>query len=144
MKNIKESKKKNTASTNKEEEIKIIEPPQINPPAFKNEQTQIRGVIRGLPPEYAIAILPHISNSERADLIKEIGKENERHFIFFSKKRRESFFLKVFSIIVVSLLLVFFVATNNLSLVERLLQITLAAFGGAGLYIAYQKKAGRN
>ena len=146
MKNIKKNKEQNTSSSKQEgrnkneteHKIPIVEPPQIkSPPTIKEKSTQIGLIGSSLPPEYAIAILPHISSDERKKLIDEIGRENERYFVYASKKRNQSFWLKIFSLIICCGLLIFFAEKGQFPIIEKLLHMLLAGIGGAG-YVIYR------
>ena len=144
MKNIKKNKGKNTNSRKQEvrsenkHSIPIVEPPQIkSPPPTNAKSTQIGFIGSSLPPEYAIAILPHISSDERKKLIDEIGKENERYFDYASKKRNQSFWFKIFSSILFVGLLIFFVEKDQFPIIEKLLDVLLAGGAGAG-YVIYR------
>ena len=127
--------------------IEVFLPKPIDPiPSGKKTSFELQ---TNLPPEIALAILPHISDEQRKMLINELGKENERQFEAFKiysrfkdKKHLASIIFSILIIFVAIGLTIFFTLTGHTELLEKVIQIILTASGGGGLVILVLHKKG--
>lgn len=154
-KNIsKNGQSESTVRKNNEEEVSaqkeevVIVPPKPPEPS-RIIKTGGFKMQTNLPPEIALATLPHISSEERKMLIGEIAKENERMFEAFKlnvdfqnkNSKRNKIFL-VFLTIVIFSLAIFLLLNGFDSFFEKILTLTLGAFGGSGTLIIILHKKG--
>ena len=88
-------------------------------------------------------VLANLSQStnreERLTVIKEIGEENKRRFLYFTARRNQNFGFKIFLLIILVGLIVFFSLMKQFEILKELIVIGLTAVGGAGFYIIYNK-----
>ena len=88
-------------------------------------------------------VLANLSQStnreERLTVIKEIGEENKRRFLYFTARRNQNFGFKIFLLIILVGLVVFFSLMKQFEILKELIVIGLTAVGGAGFYIIYNK-----
>jgi len=144
----KQKKNKNEKPPSPPKEEYIIVPPKPPEPAriMKAEGFRMQ---TNLPPEYAIAALPHIDSEERKLLIEEMGKENQRifevyqmHLNFQKKDSRHNKWLFVFCSILFAGLMIYCLSKGHETFFERILTLGLGGFGGGGIIILYIYKTG--
>lgn len=150
MTDSKDTQESGTLDPTKDKKEESTTPILAKPPELKRViRSGAFNLQTNLPPEIALATLPHISADERKMLIGEIAKENERMFEAYkinmdyqnTNSKRNKIFLG-FIVIIFLILTMFLLVNGRDSLFEKILTLFFGAFGGGGTLVIYLYRKG--